>query len=123
MADNGNHVDSILQNVMANPALLSTVLSMAGKMSESLGLFSKGSSKEPPSDALPVIAGEEEEKKDGKEDKEVFSDDREPNRPRMTKHKKLVEALMLYVSEDRRPKLELVLKILDIVELAEGLRG
>lgn len=122
MADSGNHVDSILQNVMANPALLSTVLSMAGKMSESLGLFSKGSSKEPPSEALPVIAGEEE-KKDGKEEKEVFSDDREAKGARMTKHKKLVEALMLYVSEDRRPKLELVLRILDIVELAEGLRG
>ena len=41
----------------------------------------------------------------------------------MGKHKKLVEALMLYVGEEKRPKLELVLKILDIVELAEGLRG
>lgn len=36
----------------------------------------------------------------------------------MSRHRKLLEALELYVSEDKRDKLELVIRLLDIVELA-----
>ena len=41
----------------------------------------------------------------------------------MQKHQKLIEALMLYVEDDKRQKLELVLKLLDVLAFAGTLRG
>lgn len=108
MAEEGLSLDKLFSNLLSNPELLSGVMSMAGKLTEGLSLF-------PKAEGTPA------------EDKAVSSNLPVPReggrRSEMTRHKKLVEALMLYVGEEKRPKLELVLKILDIVELAEGLRG
>ena len=101
-------LDGILSSLAANPELLTSVLSMAGRLA---GSFSASSAKEEePSDTeaaalLPAPSSAERRRGD------------------MHKHKKLVEALMLYVSEEKRPRLEMILKILEIVELAEELRG
>ena len=38
------------------------------------------------------------------------------------RHRKLIEALSLYVSEDKREKFELVLKLFDLMELAGNLK-
>lgn len=103
--------DGILSNLMENPELVSSVLSMAGRLAEG---FSRSAGASPPSKEepteqaaalLPAPSSSQGKRSD------------------MHKHKKLVEALMLYVGEEKRPKLEMVLKILEIVELAEGLRG
>ncbi|MBQ7364938.1 MAG: hypothetical protein IJW46_05015 [Clostridia bacterium] len=120
MAESSWTIDSILQNVMANPELLSSVLSMAGKLSEGFSLFSgkddqeKGEKEE---DTRAVMGTNDEPDMPLK--REVRENKRESH---MKKHKKLVEALMLYVDGDRRGKFELVLKLLDILELAEELR-
>lgn len=97
-------LDGLLSSLMTNPELLGSVLSMAGKLSEGISSLSKSES-EPPKEENALLPAPLAKKSD------------------MHKHKKLVEALMLYVGEEKRPKLELVLKILEIVELAEGLRG
>ncbi len=107
--DSSFQLDGILGNLMANPELLSSVLSMAGKLAEGFSGVAKSESA-PPEEAAALLPAPSSAVSHGK-------------RGDMHKHKKLVEALMLYVSEDKRPKLEMVLKILEIVELAEELRG
>ena len=101
-------LDGLLSSLVSNPELLSGVLSMAGKLAEGVSGFNvnKGADT-PPSVEKPSLLPAPVEGK----------------RSDMHKHKKLVEALMLYVSEEKRPKLEMILKILEIVELAETLRG
>jgi len=101
-------LEGLLGNLMANPELLSSVLSMAGKLAE--GFSSAPKSENTPSEAAALLPAPSSSASHGK-------------RGDIHKHKKLVEALMLYVSEEKRPKLEMVLKILEIVELAEELRG
>ncbi len=102
----------ILGTFLKNPEMLSGILSLAGNLSKSMSLFS------PPSEE----SFAEEEPIEAVSDEERVPQDKVSD-GMMNKHKKLVEALMGYVGEDKRPKLELVLKILDIVSLAEGLRG
>ena len=107
-------LDGILSDFMAKPELVSSVLSMAGKLAEGFSAMSAAPSGEnaPTSSqkASALLPAPSESSPSH-------------HRGDMHKHKKLVEALMLYVSEEKRPKLEMVLKILEIVELAEGLRG
>lgn len=114
MQEQGFALENLFSNLMANPELLSGVLSMAGKLTQGLGLFQKEE-------------GQNETAAERASAVETAAlpapSESRPRRHEMGKHKKLVEALMLYVGEEKRPKLELVLKILDIVELAEGLRG
>lgn len=102
-------LEGLLGNLMANPELLNSVLSIAGKLAEGLTGFAKN--EEPPSEEAPPLLPA------------PSPCDAPHKKGDMHKHKKLVEALMLYVSEEKRPKLEMVLKILEIVELAEALRG
>ena len=101
-------LDGLLSGLLSNPELLSSVLSMAGKLAEGFSGAVKSESA-PVEEAAALLPAPSAALSRSKHD--------------MHKHKKLVEALMLYVSEDKRPKLEMVLKILEIVELAEGLRG
>ena len=101
-------LDGLLSSLVSNPELLSGVLSMAGKLAEGVSGFNGNKETE----ASPSV-----------EKKALLPAAVEGKRGDMHKHKKLVEALMLYVSEEKRPKLEMILKILEIVELAEALRG
>lgn len=114
-------LEGILGNLVSNPELLSSVLSMAGKLAEGFSSASKSESAEGFSSA-PKSEGAA-----GDEVKALLpapaSATPHSKKGDMHKHKKLVEALMLYVREEKRPKLEMVLKILEIVELAEELRG
>ena len=102
--ESGFQIENVLGNLMANPELLSGVLSMAGKLAQNLT---------PPQKEEPQVVEALLPEPQAQHTK----------RHEMHKHKKLVEALMLYVGEEKRPKLEMVLKILEIVELAESLRG
>jgi len=107
-----HRAENILENVLSNPELLSGILSMAGKLSAGLNLFS---SKEAPAEEkapLPPPAKQSEVR-----DESI----KEPSR--MQKHQKLIEALMLYVEDDKRQKLELMLKLLDVLAFAGTLRG
>ena len=106
--ESGLQLEGLLSNLMTNPELLSKVLSMAGKLAEGVSGFNVNQGADTP----PSV-----------EKSELLPAPVEGKRSDMHKHKKLVEALMLYVSEEKRPKLEMILKILEIVELAEALRG
>ena len=113
--------DSILETVLKNPALLSMLTSVAAKFSGGLLPFADQENREDK---------EEEVKKEealAKESVAVSNDTvkkaDQNGRGRMEKHKKLIEALMLYVDEDKRPRLVMVLKLLDLLEFAEGLGG
>ena len=103
--ESGFQIDNLLGIFKENPELLSGVMSMAGKLAGGLGNLSHS---EPSSEDAPLLP---------------VPSEKGQKKAEMHKHKKLIEALMLYVSEEKRPKLEMVLKMLEIVELAESLRG
>lgn len=118
--------DRMLQNLMSNPEMLKTAFEMAGKLSESgalgsllSGLGSSGGTPEekaPPAGNSP--AAEASAEAGAEASTPVLPASKEHRRRDMSRHRKLLEALELYVSEDKRDKLELVIRLLDIVELA-----
>lgn len=115
MDEKALNLDGILQSVMQNPEMLKSAMELAGKLSESGSLSSLFSPQEKNSPK------EEEEPAETEAEQTVAlaptrSGVRKPND--MWRHRKLLEALSLYVSEDKRDKFELLLKLFDIMELA-----
>ncbi len=101
------NLDGILQNVMQNPEMLKSAMELAGKLSEGGGLSSLFAQKE---DSPAEKAAEETLAV-----APVRSEVRKPSD--MWRHRKLLEALSLYVSDDKRDLFDLILKLFDIVEL------
>ncbi len=116
-------VGGILKSVMENPETLKEAMGLAAKLSQS-GLFEG------------VFSGKEEfgEKEDIESDK-IKKDDaseeggytelafksqyKKQGQGDISKHKKLLEAICLYVSDDKKEKIGLVIKILDVLESAK----
>ena len=99
--------DGILQSVLQNPEMLQSAMALAGKLSEDGALSSLFSPKEE------VVA----------EETRAVVAKREGKKPNdMWRHRKLLEALSLYVSEDKRDTFDLLLKLFDLVELAGNLK-
>ncbi|MBQ4121391.1 MAG: hypothetical protein IJD35_05185 [Clostridia bacterium] len=121
MDEKALNLDGILQSVMQNPEMLKSAMELAGKLSESGSLSSLFSPQEKNSPAEKNSPKEEEEPAETEAEQTVAlaptrSGVRKPND--MWRHRKLLEALSLYVSEDKRDKFELLLKLFDIMELA-----
>lgn len=108
------NLDRILQNVMQNPEMLKGALDLAGKLSSSGALSSLFSSQEKEEPAP------ETEKKSTTQ--AVVAKPKGKPSADLWRHRKLIEALSLYVSEDKREKFELVLKLFDLMELAGNLK-
>ena len=106
------NLDGILQSVMQNPEMLKSAMELVGKLSEGGGLSSLFSQKEAPpaekeaEETLAVTPVRSEARKSGD----------------MWRHRKLLEALSLYVSDDKRDLFDLILKLFDIVELTNHMR-
>ena len=99
----------ILKMVTDNPAMLQTALSFAGKLKDNIGSApqQESSADTPPSaavPALPVFKGKEETSNRAREDE-----------------RRLLLALRPYLNETRREKIDFVLKILQLLELAGSL--
>lgn len=114
------NLDGILQSVMQNPEMLKSAMELAGKLSEGGGLsslLSLGGSDTP---AEQQEAPEEKEAEQtlaiapAKSEKKVQND--------MWRHRKLIEALSLYVSDDKRDLFDLIIKLFDIVELTNHIK-
>lgn len=106
--------DGILQSVLQNPEMLKSAIELAGKLSEGDGLSSLFSPKtEEPT---------EEVKAEAVESHAVIAKAETRKSGDMWRHRKLLEALSLYVSEDKRDKFELILKLFDFIELAEHIK-
>ncbi|MBE6639156.1 MAG: hypothetical protein E7616_06850 [Ruminococcaceae bacterium] len=112
MESSGLDLGKILKMVTENPAMLQTALSFAGKLKDNMGgaentpKDSATSNISPPASAspsLPVI---------GKQDSD--------NRAREDE-RRLLMALRPYLNETRREKIDFVLKILQLLELAGNL--
>ena len=110
MEGKGLNLDGILQSVMQNPEMLKGVMELAGKLSANGSLSSLLSSDKEEAapeetESLAVVAKPEVKKTND-----------------MARHRKLLEALSLYVSEDKREKFELLLKLFDLMEFAGYLK-
>lgn len=101
------NLDGILQSVMQNPEMLKSAMELATKLSDSGGLSSLFSQKEE--------APAEKEAEETLAVAPIRSEVRKPSD--MRRHRKLLEALSLYVSDDKRDLFDLILKLFDIVEL------
>ena len=112
--------DGILQSVMQNPEMLKGALSLAQTLSSSgalNGLFSQSDAEEAPKEApkeTPTIQSEEP--------RACVAVSGANHRKDTMRHRKLIEALCLYVSEEKREKLGLLLRLLEWMELAEGFK-
>lgn len=124
-------LDRMLQKVMSNPEMLKSAMEIAGKLSESGALGSLlsglGGAPEEKADSGASFAGknsagERDADPEGAPEAEhasvILPTGKAGRRRDIARHRKLLEALELYVSEDKRDKLELVIRLLDIVELA-----
>ncbi len=109
MDEKALNLDGILQSVMQNPEMLKSAMELAGKLSQSGSLTSLFPQKEEEAPAEPK-AKETVALAPAKSEVRKQSD--------MWRHRKLLEALSLYVSEDKRDKFELILKLFDLMELA-----
>lgn len=102
----GLNLDGILQNIMQDPKLLQSAMALAKGLSGSVG---EQSFEEKPT----------EEKTAAKEliprEKEVSGGQKH----NLHRQRKLLEALCLYVDERKRGKLEIILRLLDLVEFAK----
>jgi len=101
------NLDGILQSVMQNPDMLKSAMELATKLSDGGGLASLFSQKEdspaePKAEETLAIAP-------------IRNEGRKQND--MWRHRKLLEALSLYVNDDKRDLFDLSLKLFDIVEL------
>ena len=107
------NLDGILQSVMQNPEMLKSAMTLAGKLSESGSLSALFSSKE-----------EENSEKAEAEETVALAPAKGELRRRddLWRHRKLLEALSLYVSEDKREKFDLLLRLFDLVELAGNIK-
>lgn len=121
--------DKLIQNVMSHPEMLKSAFEIAGKLSENgalgslfAGLNNTSSSE---NNAFTPPNGDAAEEKAGEEAASVSAASPIPakgaGKKDMTRHRKLLEALELYVSDDKRDKLELVIRLLDLWELAGNL--
>ena len=116
MEDKALNLDGILQNVMQNPEMLKSAMDLASRFSAGGGLSS-----------LLSLGGQEvsSDKKEMPAEREALAVS-----PRgevvkandMQRHRKLIEALSLYVSEDKRDLFDLILKLFDIIEIANHIK-
>ncbi len=110
MDGNGLDLGKILKMVTENPAMLQTALSFAGKLKENMGGGdTPKENAETPSNtnstpALPVFQSKESGNTRAREDE-----------------RRLLLALRPYLNETRREKIDFVLKILQLLELAGSL--
>lgn len=109
MESSGFDLGKILKMVTDNPAMLQTALSFAGKLKDNIDPTAtkddhteKNPNESTP--ALPVFKGKEEHGKKAREDE-----------------RQLLLALRPYLNETRREKIDFVLKILQLLELASNL--
>lgn len=113
----GFEVDKLLQNVLNNPEMLKNAVELAGKLSENgalSSLFGDLKKESPPKTEVT------QEKKDETppSDSAVLPTEGDGSKRDISRHRKLLQALELYVSDDKRDKLELVIRLLDLWELA-----
>ena len=103
MDSNGLDLSKILKMVTDNPAMLQTALSVAGKLKENINESPKKEDSPAPTEALSP-AGTGKVSFRGREDE-----------------KRLLLALRPYLNEARREKIDFVLRILQLLELAGSL--
>lgn len=112
------NLDGILQSVMQNPEMLKSAMALAGKLSEGgalSALFSPQEDAEAEETvALAQVPPAKSEAPPAKGDVRKRDD--------LWRHRKLLEALSLYVSEDKRDKFDLLLRLFDLVELAGNIK-
>lgn len=109
MESSGLDLGKILKLVTDNPAMLQTALSFAGKLKDNMASTTQNNATleetAPTSQSvLPVFKGKEETGNRAREDE-----------------RKLLLALRPYLNETRRDKIDFVLKILQLLELAGNL--
>ena len=110
MEEKALNFDGILQSVMQNPEMLKSAMELATKFSSSGGLsslLSLGGKEEAPAEQEALAITPRSEVKSQND---------------MWRHRKLIEALSLYVSEDKRDLFDLVLKLFDIMEIASHIK-
>ena len=110
MEEKALNFDGILQSVMQNPEMLKSAMELATKLSSSGGLsslLSLGNKEEAPAEQETLAITPRSEVKPQND---------------MWRHRKLIEALSLYVSEDKRDLFDLVLKLFDIMEIASHIK-
>ena len=111
--------DGILQSVLQNPEMLKSAMELATKLSAGGGLSSLLSL----GGAEPAAEAETESPKAAVEASRALAPKNEMRKQSdMWRHKKLLEALSLYVREDKRDLFDLILKLMDIVELANHVK-
>lgn len=134
----GFNPEGILQGILANPQLLAGAMELASKLSAS----SEGMGKAPPAsetadgtasaNAASASAASASTAGAGTASASASIADSASSPSRghasskrskvdMARHKKLLEALSLYVSEEKRGKLAFIVKVLDLWELAESM--
>lgn len=130
--------EDLVKNLLNNPELLKNAVEMAGALSESGaldGLLSglgraMGSGSAPEGENSPHRGGETAE--GGTSAGHSHAAEAASPLPAgvgrgfgrdIARHKKLLQALCLYMEGERKEKLEFVIRLLEILELAGGLRG
>lgn len=119
------NLDGILSTVLSNPEMMKSALELAKGLSQNGGtqaLFGSGS--------RTTDAREDREDNEKQNDKtHAVGNDREVlsllpqgeavrKKQQTGRHRKLLEALSLYMDEGKRDKLELVIRLLDLMEFA-----
>ena len=104
MEGNGLDLSKIIKMVTENPAMLQTAMSFAGKLKENMGSNAPPEPPTPPQPAEPLSLPIPKEKNNAREDE-----------------RKLLLALRPYLSQTRQDKIDFVLKILQLLELASNL--
>ena len=110
----GMNLEGILQGVLANPKLLTGAMELAAKLTAP-------TDSPPPAETFASARGGETGALTYEKAVPASSQGERRGKGDMKRHKKLLEALALYVSEDKRDKIELMIKALELFELAESM--
>ena len=121
--EQGAGLDGMLKSILDNPEMFKKALDMAGKLSES-GLL----------DSIIPADGFDSARQNAEDGtvKDDFYDDsnagyrnvgfsKQTASPLQERHRKLLEVLKLYIAEDKREKLDLVIKLIDLMSAAKHL--
>ena len=128
------NLDGLLQSVMSNPEMLKSAMELAGRLSENgglQGLFAQGGEEKdasaehtaqngrPEWESASQGGGEDHGKQqETKNENAVLPLSASKRRRDMERHRKLLQALALYVNEEKRGKFELVIRLLDLMDFA-----
>ncbi len=130
------NIDGILESVLSNPEMLRGAMTLAKSLASS-GAFSATKAGESEKERAYDGATESDNGREllsgtylgdmppSKSLSSVHEDAKgrkESQKPADTRHRKLLEALALYMDEEKRGKMELIIRLLDLLELAGNMR-